>query len=213
MDNIIIFHNYSWKKGEIMRLEELQKDLIEKNKVGYEYTLSEIRKITNDILSMISTYTGRCATPIVKIAKLFDFRVYKEALNESGDININGETAQKYGHDKIILVNNEDELFHQRFVAAHELAHYLFDFLGNPEYAESNIQFVDTYKKDRHETLQEKRASTFAAELMMPQELFIKQYNIARSEESNHMFIVLYLSKYFEMPVDSIERRITEVSR
>ena len=213
MNNIIIFHKYSWRKGEIMRLEELLKDLIEKNKGGYEYSLSEIRKLADDILTMISSYSGRCATPIVKIAKLFGFRIYKEALNESGDININGETAQKYGHDKIILVNSEDELFHQRFVVAHELAHYLFDFLGNPEYAGSDILFADTYQKDKHETLQERRASTFAAEIMMPKGLFINQYNIARSEESNHMFIVMYLSRYFETSVDSIERRITEVSR
>ena len=79
MNNIIIFHKYSWRKGEIMRLEELLKDLIEKNKGGYEYSLSEIRKLADDILTMISSYSGRCATPIVKIAKLFGFRIYKEA--------------------------------------------------------------------------------------------------------------------------------------
>ncbi len=144
---------------------------------------------------------------------MFDFKTYKESLSESGDININGETKQKYGHDKVILVNKNEELYHQRFVVAHELAHYLFDFLGNSTYEDINILFADTYEKDKHETPQEKRANTFAAEIMMPKDLFIMQYNVARREENNHMFIVMYLSRYFETSVESIEKRIKEVSR
>lgn len=213
MNNIIIFKKYNWKKGESMRLEELLRDLTEKNKKGHAYSLLEIRKIANDILSMTNFYSGRCATPIVKIAKLFDFKTYKESIKDSGDININGDTRNKYGHDKVILVNKEDELFHQRFVIAHELAHYLFDYLGNPNYTDTRIMFADTYQKDKHETAQEKRASTFAAEIMMPKELFIKQYNIAMREENNHMFIIMYLSRYFETSIDSIEKRIMEVSK
>ena len=48
---------------------------------------------------------------------------------------------------------------------------------------------------------------------MMPKDLFIMQYNVARREENNHMFIVMYLSRYFETSVESIEKRIKEVSR
>ncbi len=239
MNNIIKFKNYNRIKGDTvknnfftdklvpdapicgspeawritMELKELLKYLKNKNQTEEEYSLREIRNITNDILSMSFNYSGRCATPIVKIAKLFDFKIYKESLNESGDININGETRKKYGHDKVILVNRDEELFHQRFVVAHELAHYLFDYLGNAKYRDKDILFADTYQKDRHETPQEKRANTFAAEIMMPKELFIKQYNVAKVTDSNHMFIVMYLSRYFETSIESIERRIMEVSR
>lgn len=214
MNNIIQYKNYNWRKGDVMERNELLQILEKNNKENHEYSLSDIRDITNNILLMMKrNYSGRCATPIVKIAKMFDFKTYKESLSESGDININGETKEKYGHDKVILVNKNEELFHQRFVVAHELAHYLFDFLGNSTYEDKNILFADTYEKDKHETLQEKRANTFAAEIMMPKELFIKQYNVARREVNNHMFIVLYLSKYFETSVESIEKRIKEVSR
>lgn len=214
MNNIIQYKKYNWRKGDVMERNELLQILEKKNRDNHEYSLSDIRDITNNILSMMkSNYSGRCATPIVKIAKMFDFKTYKEPLSESGDININGDTKQKYGHDKVILVNRNEELFHQRFVVAHELAHYLFDFLGNSAYEDINILFADTYEKDRHETLQEKRANTFAAEIMMPKDLFITQYNVARREVNNHMFIVLYLSKYFETSVESIEKRIKEVSR
>lgn len=214
MNNIIQYKKYNWRKGDVMERNELLQMLEKRNMDNHEYSLSDIRDITNNILLMMkNNYSGRCATPIVKIAKMFDFKTYRESLSESGDININGETKQKYGHDKVILVNKNEELFHQRFVVAHELAHYLFDFLGNNTYEDKNILFADTYEKDKHETPQEKRANTFAAEIMMPKELFIKQYNIARREVNNHMFIVLYLSKYFETSVESIEKRIKEVSR
>lgn len=214
MNNIIQYKKYNWRKGDVMERNELLRLLEKRNKDNHEYSLLEIRNITNDILSMMKkNYTGRCATPIVKIAKLFDFKTYKESLNESGDININGETKEKYGHDKVILVNRNEELFHQRFVVAHELAHYLFDFLGNSAYEDKSILFADTYEKDKHETPQEKRANTFAAEIMMPKELFVRQYDVARREENNHMFIVLYLSRYFETSVESIEKRIKEVAK
>ena len=214
MSNIIRFKKYNWRRDDTMKFEELIRELKTKNENGYEYSLKEITQIANDILGEIDYYSGRGATPIVKIAKEFDFKTYKETLKngKSGDIHINGETKKKYGHDKIILVNKKDELFHQRFVVAHELAHYLFEFLGNPEYSDSNIIFVDTYKKDQHETPQEKRANAFAAEIMMPRDLFIKQYYIARREDSNRMFILMYLSRFFETSIDSIEKRIVEVS-
>lgn len=213
MDNIIEFRRYNWKKGDLMIFEKLLLELKEKNKSGHQYPLAEIRKIANDILSMSGFYSGRCATPIVKIAKEFDFKTYKETLpdKKSGDIHINGNTSEKYGHDKVILVNKEEELFHQRFVVAHELAHYLFEFLGNPKYSDPSIIFVEPYQKDRHETMQEIRANTFAAEIMMPRELFIEQFHIARRENSNRMFLLMYLSRYFETSIDSIERRIAEV--
>lgn len=211
---IVDFNKYKYKwRCNGMKKEELLQGLKEKNKKGHDYSLTEIRKIANDILAMTGCYSGRCATPIVKIAKNFDFKAYRESLDESGDININGETSQKYGYNQVILVNKDDQPFHQRFVVAHELAHYFFDFLGNPKYEDISIQFVDTYKKDKHETPQEKRASTFAAEIMMPKELFIRQYKVARQEDSNRMFILMYLSRYFETSIDSIERRIVEVTR
>jgi hypothetical protein len=212
MNNIITFKTYNWRKGETMDAKELVNYLTEKNKEGHKYTLEEIQNIAYEILSMYSPYSYQCATPIVKIAKIFNFKTYEESLQESGDININGDTFKKYGHDKVILVNENDELFHQRFVIAHELAHYLFDFLGNSKYEDPTILFKDTYQKDKHETYQEKRASTFAAEIMMPKKVFIQQYEIAKSVFDTRLYTLEYLSEYFETSVDSIARRITEVS-
>ena len=213
MNSIIRFEDYIQRSGEFMRFEKLLKQLEQNRKEEYEYSLGEIKQIANSILSQLDYYSGKGATPIVKIANEFDFKTYKQELTQglSGDININGDTLERYGHDKVIIVNKEEELFHQRFVVAHELAHYLFEYIGNPEYRDPAIKFSDTYFKDKHETPQEKRANRFAAAILMPEELFVQQYNIAKRVESNRIFIILYLSKFFETTVDSIERRITEV--
>lgn len=196
-----------------MKFEELLEQLKENKISNHEYSLSEIDNVAKTILSEINYYPEEGATPIVKIANDFDFKTYKETLpnNLSGDIYINGDTVKEYKHDKIILVNKKEELFHQRFVIAHELAHYLFDFIGNPDYQDTRIKFSDTYYKNRHETPQEKRANRFAASILMPKELFIRQYNYIKSIDSNKIFIITYLSRFFETSVDSIEKRILEV--
>lgn len=213
MGDIVRFKKNITRRDDNMGLKEIIYDLETKNRNGYNYTLTDITKLTNDILGNIKYYSGKGATPIVRIAKEFGFTTYKETLKDgkSGDIYIAGETNSQYSCDKVILVNKNEERYHQRFVVAHELAHYLFDYLGNSQYSNDNILFIDTYKKDQHETIQEKRANAFAAEIMMPRELFIKQYNIAIKESNNRIFVLTYLSKFFETSINAIEKRIMEV--
>lgn len=81
-----------------MFFEKIIKDLEEKN--NHDYSAKEITQIADDILNNVDYYTGRCATPIVKIAKEFGFKTYKENLQngKSGDIRINGET-KTYGNE------------------------------------------------------------------------------------------------------------------
>lgn len=176
-----------------MTLDSIFDDIRVKNTNKYEYSLNEITEIANKILKEIDYYSGRGATPIVKIAKDFGFVTYKETLDTgiSGDMHISKDTNNKYRNNKVILVNKNQALFQSRFTIAYELAHYLLDLI---------------HKKEHHDI--EKQATTFAAELMMPKDLFIKQYNIAKDESDNHIFIVMYLSRFFEIPINLIEKRI-----
>ena len=215
---IINFEDYKrgkkrMEKTETRLFDELVQELEEKH--GHEYTPEEIDNIANRILESYGLKGKNCSIPIVRIIQEFDFKVYKKELedNKSGDISINGNTEEVYGHNKVVLVNKKDILEHQRFVLAHELGHYLFDFLGSPEYSNSGITFSDTYKKNQHESIQERRVNRFAAALLMPEDVFIRQYHFARSVSGNHILIVRYLSKFFETTIDSIEKRITEVLR
>jgi len=219
MGKIIQLKDYTGRRDGTMKdnatkFKKLLENLKTRNAAGKEYSLGDIIDVANQILQQIDYYSGCGATPIVKIAKEFDFKTYKETLNnnKSGDIHINGATQERYGHNQVILVNKTEEFFHQRFVVAHELAHYLFDFLGNTHYEDKNILFFDSYTKDQHDTPEEKRANAFAAEIMMPRELFIEQYHTAKQVDNSRMFILLYLSRFFETSIESIEKRIVEVS-
>lgn len=212
MSNIIKFDVLK-RKGEIMNFANLVGNIEKYNLEQHEYTLVDMSNIANDILYNVEYYSDRCATPIVKIVKGFGFQPYKETMEDglSGDIYINGDTYNEYGHAQVILVNKKEELFHQRFVMAHELGHYLFDFLGNPKYYDKNIKFTNEYRRDQHETLEEKRANLFAANLLMPRNAFIKQYRIALNADKRPLFLLIYLSKFFEVTIESVERRIIEV--
>lgn len=214
--NIIDFTSYirgkqmsATKEKEVTLFKELIEEL--KTSYGKEYTNEEVDSIAKRILLEFGIDSEDCATPIVKIAKAFGFKTYRKTLDDgkSGDISINGETKERYGYEKVIFVQKEDELYQQRFVVAHELAHYLFDYLGNPEY-ENGLLFTDTYMKDHHDSEHEQRANRFAAAILMPEEVFIKQYNIAQ-EYQNRLFTRMYLSEFFETRQDSIDRRIVEV--
>lgn len=211
--DIIIFKDYK-RQGDIMNTtKDLLKNLQEKNIAKHIYTVNEIDSIAKSILKIFNLYSKKTSIPIVKIAKSFNFKIYKETLPDSlsGDIYINGKTNMNYGHDRIILVNKNESFFHQRFVIAHELAHFLFDFIGQAKYDDPTIKFSDTYYKDKHETIEEKRANRFAASILMPDNIFVEQYYIARNEDNNRLYTSLYLSQFFEMPIDSIEKRIQEV--
>lgn len=209
--NMIKYKKYT--REMIAMFKELINKLEQNHLIKHEYSLVEIDIIAKEILSKLSYYSEDSATPIVKIAKEFGFITYRETLDDdlSGDIYINGKTKEEYKNDRIILVNKNDELFHQRFVVAHELAHYLFDFLGNEKYKDTSIRFSATYYKNMHETISEQRANRFAAAILMPGDSFIKQYNIAKNIDKNRMFVIMYLSRFFETTMSSIERRIAEV--
>lgn len=177
------------------------------------YTLQEIDNIAYDILRIFGFDSKDIPTPIIKIAKKFGFKTGEKTLNNklSGDIYINGDTKKIFGSDKVILVNKNEHFFHQRFVIAHELAHYLFDFLGNPEYINNNNQFTDTYYRNNHDRPEEVIANRFAASILMPKKLFVKQYYIALDVGLKDCFVIDFLSRFFETSPDSIEKRIKEV--
>lgn len=209
-------HKYIGSGPMHKELKKIEHEQIEKNKSRRKhedsFQVEEIEKLAERVLQVSGFDAQGIAIPIVRIVKAFDFRAYKEDLKKElpGDISINGKTKEIYEHDKIILVKKSDELYHQRFIVAHELAHYLFEFLGSEEY-EKAIEFHDNYHKDDHVTIPEKRANRFAAAILMPEKSFIEQYKIAKAADLKDLYIIDYLSRFFETPVDSIERRMKEV--
>lgn len=210
MNNIISLYNWSKNK---MKFEKLTKDL--KTKLAKDYSIKDAENLAKRVLGDGDYENINGPTPIIKIAKDFGFECYKAdnmPSDISGNIFVGGTTNKVYNSDKIIIVGANEEYEHQRFIIAHELAHYLIDYLGSEKAQTPSVLFTRTYPKENHESFEEIRADRFSAELLMPSRLFLKQYVKAmEASDYNKDFTISHLAKFFKVKASSIERRINEV--
>ena len=187
-------------------------DNLQQNPVN-NYGINEAERLAEQVLEISAHEMG--ATPIVKIANNIGFATLKEKNmpeNISGNIFVGGTTKDIYGVNKVIVVDDEEEYAHQRFIIAHELGHYLMDYLGSEDSKNQNILFSRAYPKSNHDSPEEIRADRFAAELLMPTKLFRRLYLRAMdASDCNLRYTISYLARYFKTKKSSVERRINEV--
>lgn len=185
--------------------EKLVDEIKEKRHFGYDYQLVDMEDISRRILEELDSYQGD-VVPIVEIAKRMGFKIYQSRLESklSGFIAVDEKIKKKLGSDKVIFVNINDELGHQRFVIAHELAHYLFDY----DMESDEKEYYNTYFKNSHKSFNEIRANQFAANLLMPREQFLQEL---KSIELVSMDSIKELQKKFEVQEKAIFKRILEV--
>lgn len=216
MDKLVKFDTLRFamekKRGESM-YEKLVSRL--ESAPARKYVVREAEILADEILKIYG-YVGKSApTPIVRIAHDFGFATYKaEDIPEdiSGNIFIGGTTKEDYGTDKVIIVGEDEPLPHQRFIVAHELAHYLMDYIGNEEYQKDGTIFSRTYPKVNHDSPEEIRADRFAAELLMPKKVFLAEYVKAmKLSDYSKEYTIPYLAKLFNTKESCIQRRIREV--
>jgi len=156
------------------------------------------------------------AVPIVGISNHFGFKNFdgdfsnlsnnlSQYRNASGMIAINSDFKKIYGSDKILILNKNETLEHSIFTIAHELGHYLFDFNETKQYTYTDFyRTEETYKDDK-----EKRASRFAASLLMPKKLFVEQYK--KLKDLTYYEKVDKLSEKFVVSTTAINLRIEEL--
>lgn len=204
------------KEGkEIMTEDELVEWL--RKELGWDrqrdYLISEAEELADRVLQKFG-YGKSGAVPIVKLVKKLAFSAFHEDMSGkscSGNILIGGETYEKYGAFKVILADKNDPLDHQRFVIAHELGHYFLDYYQSGE-NDPKKQFAMIYPKNDHsEKFEEVRADRFAAQLLMPKKLFLKQYEIAVNRNDDRRYVIPYLSAYFGTKESSVAKRFREL--
>lgn len=178
-----------------------------------EYSLQDATNYANRILEASRQFNPyRCHTLIVKIAHQFGIATYIEKLHkgELGAIRINEDTKQIYaGNNEGILLQKDMDGYMLRFVVAYALGCYLFNYLGSDKW--SNKEYIDLRFTSKN-IKENKIAYRFAMEILMPTKLFIEQHNIAFNEFNRMRYAVLrYLSLYFKVTMDIVERRICEI--
>lgn len=178
--------------------------------------------LVNDILdndkSIKRLKNNELATPIVGISKHFGFQNFdmdfqelseknNEYKNASGMIAISQKFKSIFNTDKILLLNKRESTEHSRFTIAHELAHYLFDFNEQTEF-----EYINFYRtEDNYIDDIERRASRFAAALLMPKSIFQAQYNECLINNMSYYEIVTRLSEIFLAPTTAVDIRIKEL--
>lgn len=191
--------------GDIVSISEYKKRKIKSSKLNQE-------DMANQILESFNYNNITTAIPIVKIAKSYGLRVYWEKFYKNGETNvagkllIGGNTEQLYNSNQVILVNQQDNLFEQRVVVARMLGCYLID-MNHSQSQESLLSDILDYK-DIYNKYEE-----FILGILAPNELFVKQYNEAVKTLSLHMLVYTYLSEYFEVTKEFVDRKVKSLTR
>lgn len=210
---IDVYKKLRKRENIAMPLQDIVQEAQERTRGQVPHDLSYAEHIASRILQelqILNKYSGNEMTPIIQLLSELNFFVFNQVLHRTvcGYIYIkknDTDLIQKYQNDHVVILNENEELGHARFVAAHELGHYIFEYDGIEE------QFMNRYVKNAHSNHIEQICNRFAASVLMPKELFIKQYYIAKDEIDDISFIVYYLSKFFKTSSKSIEKRIREV--
>ena len=135
---------------------------------------------------------------IVELAHQMGFVVGNAGLDDGDDgfIMVNEDADEILGikTKKLIGVNADRDYEKKRFIIAHEIGHYTLHCKGGKIFAHRD----STHGRSDEEN----KLDYFAACLLMPKEAFEKAFKENDIEQ---------LSKIFEVPVDSVKRRILEL--
>lgn len=205
--NVVDINKYMRKREKHKMCQRVVDEIIQNRKENKKYLTSDMESVVQEILIETGN-ENTIVVPVVNIAKQMKFDTFQKRLRLwflSGFIGISRFYKRKYGTDHIICTNVKVHPYQQRFVIAHELAHYLFD------YNHKNGLYYNTYRKNHHNKESERRANAFAANLLMPREVFVREYNKARLINSDPIYLVMYLSDLFKAPRKAVLKRIREV--
>lgn len=181
-----------------------------------EQTVENMPARAREVLNYFKIRDFSEGVPIVEILIKLGFKVYQSDLEPKGlsaYIAVDPKFIEVFGSNKITCVHSEDNVGHKRFALAHELAHYLFDFDEKNE-----LHYYNTYfpQKEDNNNQEEKRANTFAANLLMPKEEFIEKYKeIIRYQKDQKLYskadMVSSLSQYFLVSPTAVSLRFDEL--
>lgn len=152
---------------------------------------------------------------VVKFANKLGFRVFTAEFN---DPNIYGAISIKE-NQKIIYVNIKDSLIAQRYIVAHELAHYFLHMQAENDNKDKINEIIDMYYSLEYNDY-EAEADMFAEALLMDKDKITTKYkDISKSQEfklnkkiySKSIYkqsLLLKLSQYFGVGTKKIGSRL-----
>lgn len=174
-----------------------------------EKRIEDMPQRANEVLEYFKVKDITNGVPIIDIMGRLGIKSYQMELQPrelSAYIAVNPKYQEKYGTNKIACVNSMDSIGHKRFALAHELAHYLFDFIESDDMVYYNTYFAN----DEEQNEIEKRANAFAANLLMPEKEFRKALKENKVQESK-ADTVTALAQVFQVSATAVIRRCMEL--
>lgn len=168
-----------------------------------------IKKAANALLD--AGNLKQAPVKIINLCKNMGFSIYMQELPSTvcGYIMISGELREDFNTDRIISVNEMESAKRRRFTVAHELGHFLFYF--DPS---RSIEFYNAFETDGKTSPEEDACNRFAAELLMPEDIFCAAYDRAKAIYKDaadaYYNIVHYLSEEFLVPPKAVDWRISK---
>lgn len=155
-----------WAIQEVLFLAECESFLIEKMgindskpflflKVGTHYK-SHGSKAASDLRMHLGYKGNEIPVDIYKDFRSIGLKVFRRKLQNS---DISGLYINHPVAGKCIIINYNEDMYRQRFTAAHEAAHSILD---------DNKDVVVSFKKWSKDNLVEIRANTFASNYLLP---------------------------------------------
>jgi len=164
--------------------------------------MNKILLRVNEILKM--NKVNSVPVDLEKIAKNFDIRiVYSELEND-----ISGFLYSK-NEKPIISVNKNHPTSRKRFTIAHELGHFILNHHGDLFIDKGRVLYRNTSSQDGI-IKEEREANRFAAELLMPEEMLLKELieNEIDIENANQL---TELAEKFGVSTQALTIRLTNL--
>lgn len=143
---------------------------------------------------------------VISLAKEMGFVVANAMLTDNTDgfiiVNEDDDNVMQMNTSKLIGVNSSRPLDFKRFIIAHEIGHYVFK--------EDNKIFAR--RENKHgRSAEENNIDYFSACLLMPSELFKKEFSELSLKDMSLDNIAIRLSTIFVVPLGSVNKRIAEL--
>ena len=153
--------------------------------------------ISNNVLDMYyNTYGNNTNIDIIKLAKMFGFKVYEDK-NMS---HLALATLEVTKNKKRIAINSNYTPEAKKYYTALELSYYLIN-------KKDNAPFSDIFGEYSLDSM----TSKLANEILLPSEEFITIYNETRTEQKLHSTVIETLSKVYKLPENIIDKRVQEI--
>ena len=153
--------------------------------------------ISYNVLDMYyNTYGNNTNIDIIKLAKIFGFKVYEDK-NMS---HLALATLEVTKNKKRIAINSNYTPEAKKYYTDLELSYYLINKKDNAPFSD----ILCEYSLDS-------MTSKLASEILMPSEEFIKIYNETRTEQKLHSKVIETLSKVYKLQENIIDKRVQEI--